>query len=199
MVFRLRTGHNHLNHHLYSKLCIGHTEQCPCSAGSQTTEHLLQSCPLYKLLSKGIWPDHTPVACKLYGMGGLRCTATFNEKIGVSIWQTRKRTHCPFHAEVSACLTSFIMHTPPNFLSWLVVLRYNRAKSTNKNTLNAHWFIQNRQPIRIHLSYMLMECYPQRNNINQNQPSRKCWPVYWKVIALRSLGTKLNKLSLQHK
>ena len=32
---------------------------------NQTTEHLLQSCPLYELLRKGIWPDHTPVALKL--------------------------------------------------------------------------------------------------------------------------------------
>ena len=27
-VFRLRTGHNRFNYHLYSKLRIGHTEQC---------------------------------------------------------------------------------------------------------------------------------------------------------------------------
>ena len=65
-VFRLRTGHSRLNHHLYSKLHIGHTEQCPCGTGSHTKEHLLQSCPLYELLRRGIWPDHTPVARKLY-------------------------------------------------------------------------------------------------------------------------------------
>ena len=65
-VLRLRTGHNRLNYHLYSKLRIGHTEQCPCGTGSRTTEHLLQSCPIYEPLRKGIWPDHTPIACKLY-------------------------------------------------------------------------------------------------------------------------------------
>ena len=53
-VFRLRTGHNHLNYHLYSKLRISHIEQCPCGTGSQTTEHLLQSCPIYEPLRKGI-------------------------------------------------------------------------------------------------------------------------------------------------
>ena len=78
--------HNSLNHHLYSSLRIGHTEQCPCGTGSQTTEHLLQCCPIYELLRKGVWPDHTPVACKLYGsLGDLRCTATFIEETGVSI------------------------------------------------------------------------------------------------------------------
>ena len=69
-VFRLRTGHNRLNNHLYFKLHIGHTEQCPCGTGSQTTEHLLQFCPTYEPLRKGIWPDHSPVARKLYGSLG---------------------------------------------------------------------------------------------------------------------------------
>ena len=83
-VYKLRTGHDRLNHHLYSKLRIGHTEQCPCGTGSQTTDHLLQSCPL--LLRKGIWPDHTPVARKLNGsLVDLRCTATLIEESQVSI------------------------------------------------------------------------------------------------------------------
>ena len=85
-VFRLRTGHNRLNYHLYSKLRIGHTEQCPCGTGSQTTEYLLQFCPTYEPLRKGIWPDHTPVARKLYGsLRDLRCTATFIGETGISI------------------------------------------------------------------------------------------------------------------
>ena len=92
-VFRLRKGHNRLNHHLYSKLQISHTEQCPCGTGSQTTEHLLQSCPIYKLLRKGIWQDHTPIACKLYGsLGDLWGTATFIGETGVSIGLTRRRS-----------------------------------------------------------------------------------------------------------
>ena len=85
-VFRLRTGHNRISYHLYSKLRIGHTEQCPCGTGSQTTEHLLQSCPIYEPLRKGIWPDHTPIARKLYGsLRDLRCTVTFINETGVSI------------------------------------------------------------------------------------------------------------------
>ena len=85
-VFRLRTGHNRLNYHLYSKLRIGHTEQCPCGTGSQTTEHLLQFCPTYEPLRKGIWPDHTPLARKLYGsLRDLQCTATFIGETGISI------------------------------------------------------------------------------------------------------------------
>ena len=85
-------SHNRLNHHLYSKIRIGHTEQWPCGTSRQTTEHLLQSCPLYGLPRKGIWPDHTPVARKLYGsLGDLRCAATFIEKTGISIWLIRRR------------------------------------------------------------------------------------------------------------
>ena len=107
-VFRLRTGHNRLNYHRYSKLRVGYTEQCPCGrpTGSQTREHLLQSCPIYEPLRKGIWPDHTPVARMLYGsLRDLRCTASFIEETGVSIWRTRRRrnessigTHTHTHA-----------------------------------------------------------------------------------------------------
>ena len=63
-----------------------------CGISRQTAEHLLQSCPIYELLRKGIWPDHTPVARKLYGsLGNLRCIATFIEETGISIWRTRRR------------------------------------------------------------------------------------------------------------
>ena len=91
-VFRLRTGHNRLNYHLYSKLRTGYAEQCPCGTGSRTTEHLLQSCPIYEPLQKGIWPDHTPITRKLYGsLRDLWCTATFIEETGVYNWPTRRR------------------------------------------------------------------------------------------------------------
>ena len=67
-------------------------KQCPYGTGSQTTEHLLQSCPIYEPLRKGIWPDHTPVARKLYGsLVDLRCTATFTKETGVSILRARWR------------------------------------------------------------------------------------------------------------
>ena len=86
VIFRLRTGHNRLNYHLFSKLHIGQSEQCPCGTGSQTTEHLLQSCPLHEAPRKRIWPDHLPVAKKLYGsLEDLQRTATFIGETGLSI------------------------------------------------------------------------------------------------------------------
>ena len=60
-MFRLRTDHTRLYCHLYPKLLIGRTEQCPCGVGNQTTGRQLQSCPLYEPLRKGIWQGHTPV------------------------------------------------------------------------------------------------------------------------------------------
>ena len=85
-IFRLRTGHNRLNHHMFNKLRIGQTEQCPCKTGSQTTEHLLQSCPLHEVLRTRTWPDPIPVTRKLYGsLEDLRRTATFTAETGVSI------------------------------------------------------------------------------------------------------------------
>jgi ribonuclease HI len=85
-LFRLRTGHNRLNHHLYQKLRIGQTEQCSCGTDSQTTEHVLQFCPLFEVLRKKTWPDNIPVTRKLFGdLRDLRRTAAFILETGLSI------------------------------------------------------------------------------------------------------------------
>ena len=71
---------------LLSKLHIGHTEQCLAVPRVRQQNIYCSPAPIYEPLKKGIWPDHTPVARKLYGsMGDLRCTATFIEETGVSI------------------------------------------------------------------------------------------------------------------
>ena len=86
LIFRLRTGHNCMNHHLYTKFRIGQSDQCPCQTGSMTTEHLLQSCPLHDGLRRQIWTEETTVQGKLYGgLEDLQRTATFAQKTGVSI------------------------------------------------------------------------------------------------------------------
>ena len=86
VIFRLRTGHNRLNHHMFSKFRIGLSEQCFCGAISQTEDHLLQSCPLHDALRKRTWPNSTTVAQKLYGgLEDLQVTATFVRETGVSI------------------------------------------------------------------------------------------------------------------
>ena len=41
ILFRLRTGHNRLNTHMYNKFKVGESEMCPCNADIMTTEHLL--------------------------------------------------------------------------------------------------------------------------------------------------------------
>ena len=85
ILFRLRTGHNRLNHHL-NKLKICSSDQCPCGTGAQTTDHVLQSCPLYEALRLQIWPDEVPVSRKLHGtLEELRRTATFIDGAGLSI------------------------------------------------------------------------------------------------------------------
>ena len=135
-VFGLRTGRNRLNYHLYSRLRMGHTEQCPCGTGSQTTEHLLQSCPIYEPLRKGIWPDHTPVARKLYGsLRDLQCTATFIEETGVSIRQTRRRRASEVKLATvqqvdrpNQSITTFISYLKRNRLAGLVVRRPPRER-----------------------------------------------------------------------
>ena len=86
VLFRLRTGHNRLNHHL-QRLKICSSDQCPCETGTQTTEHLLQHCPLHEALRRRTWSDHTmPAEKKLYGnLEELRRTAAFIAATGVAI------------------------------------------------------------------------------------------------------------------
>ena len=86
IIIRLRTGHNRLNHHLFTKLKIGTTDLCPCQTGSMTAEHLLQTCPLHNTLRDQTWRRGTPLHRKLYGsLEDLRQTAAFTEMTGATI------------------------------------------------------------------------------------------------------------------
>ena len=67
ILFRLRTGHNRLNAHMYNKFKIGEFEMCPCNADTMTAEHLLQHCPLHDAMRWDTWPDLTLLRDKLYG------------------------------------------------------------------------------------------------------------------------------------
>ena len=56
------------------------------------------SYPLYELLRKEIWPDHTPVAHKLYGsLEDLRCTREREEILVLWMYCHLHREDCSFH------------------------------------------------------------------------------------------------------
>ena len=59
IMFRLRTGHNRLNAHMYNKFKAGESEMCPCTADIMTVEHLLQHCRLHDAMRRDTWPDPT--------------------------------------------------------------------------------------------------------------------------------------------
>ena len=85
ILFRLRTGHNRLNAHMY-KFMVGESEMCPCNADIMTAEHLLQHCPLHDAMRRDTWPDPTLLRDKLYGnLEELRRTADFVRATGISI------------------------------------------------------------------------------------------------------------------
>ena len=67
ILFRLRTGHNRLNAHMYNKFKVGESEMCPCNADIMTAKHLLQHCPLHDAMRRDTWPDPTLLRDKLYG------------------------------------------------------------------------------------------------------------------------------------
>ncbi|KAK3781066.1 hypothetical protein RRG08_022330 [Elysia crispata] len=86
LIFRLRTGHNGMNHDMFTKFKIGSTDQCPCTAGAMTAEHLLQTYPLYKVLRKRFWSQPTSLQNKLFGcLDDLRRTATFARETQATI------------------------------------------------------------------------------------------------------------------
>ena len=76
-IFRLRTGQCQLLSHLY-RLKISHSDECPCSIGPQTPNHILQSCPTFDTLRCQTWPSPVDARRKLWGpFETLRQTADF--------------------------------------------------------------------------------------------------------------------------
>ena len=43
------------------------TAQCECGSEGQTPEHILQSCPCCEDARQEVWPQDTPLHCKLWG------------------------------------------------------------------------------------------------------------------------------------
>ena len=67
VILRLRTGHNRLRSHMYTKFKIGNSAMCTCGQAHQTAEHILQDCPEYDTLRQTHWPDETTLDRKLHG------------------------------------------------------------------------------------------------------------------------------------
>ena len=95
VLFRLRTGHNRLNDHVYNKFKVGESEMCPCNADIMTSKHLLQHCPLHDALRRDMWPEPVPLRDNLYGnLKELRRTAAFVRATGISVKRTTTKKKC---------------------------------------------------------------------------------------------------------
>ena len=90
-IFRLRTGHCQLFSQLH-RLKISHLDECPCSTGPQTPNHILQSCPTFDGLRRQTWPSPVDAHRKLWGpVETLRQTADFALPTGLKIQHGRER------------------------------------------------------------------------------------------------------------
>lgn len=86
IIFRLRTGHNRLNHHLHRKMRLVPSPLCSCGEAEQTTTHILQECRDFRDLREEHWPRPTPIADKLYGpLEALQTTAAFLMRTGLQV------------------------------------------------------------------------------------------------------------------
>ena len=62
ILIRLRTGHNRMNAHVYSKLKIGQTDCCPRDTAPVTSQHLPQDCPFHDVVKRETWPKDTSLS-----------------------------------------------------------------------------------------------------------------------------------------
>ena len=86
VIFRLRTGHNKLNQHLFQKLRAVPSPMCPCGEAEQDTDHILQECRDLQALRAEIWPTQEPLHDKLYGpVDSLRRTTHFISRSGLQV------------------------------------------------------------------------------------------------------------------
>nr|KAG5705274.1 hypothetical protein BaRGS_010725 [Batillaria attramentaria] len=86
ILFRLRSGHNRQNAHMYSKFTIGESEKCTRNADIINAKHVLQHCQLHEAPRQVTWPEPVPLRVKLYGnLEDLQRTATFVRATGISI------------------------------------------------------------------------------------------------------------------
>ena len=53
--------------YMHSKLKLVSSPTFPCGQEDQTTEHVLQRCPLHKARREDVWPVSTSLTYKLYG------------------------------------------------------------------------------------------------------------------------------------
>jgi hypothetical protein len=56
VIFCLKTGHNRLREHMYTKFKIGNSAMCTCEQAPQTAEHILQDSSEYDILRQTQWP-----------------------------------------------------------------------------------------------------------------------------------------------
>ena len=67
VLVRLRTGHNRLNTYMSRKLKLVPSPTYLCNEADQTTEHILQECPLFEAKRADTWPEGQLLTTKLYG------------------------------------------------------------------------------------------------------------------------------------
>ena len=59
IIFRLRTGHNKLNQHMYKRFRLVPSSMCSCGESEQTTVHVIQDCINLQQLRETTWTTTT--------------------------------------------------------------------------------------------------------------------------------------------
>ena len=128
ILVRLRTGHNRLNSQILRKRKLAPSPTGPCGRDEQTTEHVLQRCPLYKATREDVWPVSTFLMTKLYiCKQELEKTTPFIPRAALIVYTSnaKKKVHSLYTAkivvsyyEISVSIQLKQVHSC--FLSWVV-------------------------------------------------------------------------------
>ena len=101
-----------------------------CSKAAHSSQHLLQGCPLHGVVRRAIWPTDTSLRDKRFGdPQALRRTAAFVQMTGVSIYCSKKKTHCMFKRNKSIANSGVLDLKSPD-------LKQNNAKICNRDVSN---------------------------------------------------------------
>jgi hypothetical protein len=86
IILHLRTGHNYMRNHLYTKFKIRIISLRLFGLADMTTEHILQDCPQHTDLRKKIWPTPVDLGRKLYGKTeSVKRSASLVKESGTSV------------------------------------------------------------------------------------------------------------------
>ena len=129
IIFRLRTGHNRLNQHLYRKMKVVSSLLRTWEKADQDTRHILQDCGALQQLREDVLPSPIPLEEKLYSpLEALQATANFikrSDLVWFCIAKKKKNIyieHTVLHASSSSLSVTLLVSRPGVIIIIIIII-----------------------------------------------------------------------------